>query len=114
LYGSTCPSARVTMSTGVRYPVLSRSRSSSVGIRDTTRSPRRSSITCFDGVAATKVPTPGLVTTRPALRSSSTAIPPVSRLTPHSRFICAPLGTCAPTGSSPLMIMSRIMRASCR
>jgi hypothetical protein len=100
------------MSTGVRYPVLSRCRSSSVGIRDTTRSPRHSWITCFAGVAATNVPRPGLVTASPALRSSSTAIAPVSRLTPHSRFICAPLGICAPTGSSPLMIMSRIMRAS--
>jgi hypothetical protein len=99
------------MSTGVRYPVLSRSRSSSVGIRETTRSPGRRSTTCEAGVADTNVPTPGLVTTKPALRSSSTAWAPVSRLTPHSCFIWLPLGICAPTGSSPLMIRSRIMRA---
>ena len=114
LYGSVRPSARVTMSTGVRYPVLSRDRSSSVGILEVTWSPGFSAMTCLDGVAATKVPTPGLVMTSPALRSSSTAIAPVSRLTPHSRLICVPLGICVPTGSSPLMIMSRMMRTICR
>jgi hypothetical protein len=69
------------------YPVPSRSRSSSDGIRAMTRSPGRSTTTCEAGVAATNVPTPGLVMTRPALRSSSTAWAPVSRLTPHSCFI---------------------------
>ncbi len=91
--------------------MLSRSRSSSVGILAMTRSPGHSMTTCETGVAATNVPTPGLVTTRPALRSSSTAWAPVSRLTPHSCFIWLPLGICAPTGSSPLMIRSRMMRA---
>jgi len=55
------------------YPVPSRSRSSSDGIRAMTWSPGRSITTCEAGVAATNVPMPGLVTTRPALRSSSTA-----------------------------------------
>lgn len=91
--------------------MLSPSRSSSVGIRAMTRSPGRSMTTRDTGVTATNVPTPGLVTTRPALRSSSTAWAPVSRLTPHSCFIWLPLGICAPTGSSPLMIRSRMMRA---
>jgi hypothetical protein len=102
------------MSTGVMCPVLSRSRSSSVGIRAITRSPGRSTTTWEAGVAATNVPTPGLVTSKPALRSSSTAWAPVSRLTPHSCFIWLPLGICAPTGSSPLMIRSRMARAICR
>jgi hypothetical protein len=102
------------MSTGVMCPVLSRSRSSSVGIRAITRSPGRSTTTWEAGVAITNVPTPGLVVTSPALRSSSTAWAPVSRLTPHSCFIWLPLGICAPTGSSPLMILSRMARAICR
>ena len=48
-------------------PVLSRSRSSSVGIRAITRSPGRSTTTWEAGVAATNVPTPGLVTSKPGL-----------------------------------------------